>query len=78
MPPLISSLIQVYNAQEFLELALYSIQKQSFRDFYILSVNDVSTDGSLNILETRAASDPRIRILSKPNGGIVSALNHGL
>src|SRR5690606_10889206 len=78
MPPLISCLIPVYNAQEFLEVALDSIQKQSFRDFEILAVNDGSTDGSLNILETRAASDPRIRILSKPNGGIVSALNHGL
>lgn len=78
MSPLISCLIPVYNAQDFLEIALDSIQKQTFRDFEVVVVNDGSTDGSLKILEARAADDPRVRIFSKPNGGIVSALNHGL
>lgn len=78
MIPHISCLIPVYNAERYLELALDSVLSQSFADFEIVAVNDGSTDASLAILQRFAASDPRVKILSKSNGGIVSALNHGL
>jgi glycosyltransferase involved in cell wall biosynthesis len=74
----ISCLIPVYNGERYLELALDSILSQTFADFEIVAVNDGSTDNSLAILERYAAKDSRLKIISKPNGGIVSALNHGL
>jgi glycosyltransferase involved in cell wall biosynthesis len=76
--PVISCLIPIYNGENYLELALDSISKQSFVDFEIIAVNDGSTDRSLELLQDFAARDPRIRIFSKPNGGIVAALNYGL
>ncbi len=76
--PLISCLIPVYNGETYLELALDSILEQTVADFEIVVVNDGSTDRSLDILNAYAARDDRVRVLSKANGGIVSALNHGL
>jgi len=78
MDPTISCLIPVYNGARYLELALDSILAQTFADFEIVAVNDGSTDESLAILEDYAKRDRRLRIVSKPNGGIVSALNIGL
>ena len=78
MPPRISCLIPVFNGERYLELALDSILAQTFADWEIIAVNDGSTDSSLAILERYAAADSRLKIVSKPNGGIVSALNCGL
>lgn len=78
MPPRISCLIPVFNGERFLEPALDSILAQTFADFEIIAVNDGSRDSSLAILERYAAEDSRVKIVSKPNGGIVSALNSGL
>jgi glycosyltransferase involved in cell wall biosynthesis len=44
----------------------------------ILFVNDGSKDKSAEILAELAASDSRVRPVSKPNGGIASARNAGL
>lgn len=78
MPPVISCLIPVFNGERFLRQALASVLAQSFGDFEVVAVNDGSTDNSLSILNEFAARDPRVRIVSRPNGGIVSALNDGL
>ncbi len=76
--PRISCLIPIYNGEAFLEAALDSLITQTFQDFEIIAVDDGSTDKTAAILARYAESEPRLRILSKPNGGIVSALNHGL
>jgi len=77
-PPRISVVMPVYNAARWLPTALDSIVAQTFSDFELIAVNDGSTDGSLGILQTYAARDPRIRIISRPNTGIIGALNDGL
>lgn len=76
--PEISVVIPVYNAAAFLRKALQSIQTQTFRDFEIIAIDDGSTDSSKSILEACAATDPRLKIISRPNTGIVGALNDGL
>ncbi|MEH6717859.1 MAG: glycosyltransferase [Aurantimonas endophytica] len=76
--PTISCLIPVYNGERYLELALDSVLGQSFGDFELVAVDDGSSDSSNAILKRYAATDSRIRIIEKPNGGIVSALNLGL
>ena len=59
-------------------MALDSISAQTVRDFEWIAVDDGSTDESLKILRRHAARDPRLRIISRPNTGIISALNEGL
>lgn len=76
--PRVSWLIPVYNGEAFLREALASVLAQHFTDFEVIVVNDGSTDATRSILSEFARDDARIRILDKPNGGIVSALNAGL
>lgn len=78
MPPRISVLMPVYNAERYLAASLESILSQSMKDFEFVIVNDGSKDGSLNILKSYAEKDSRIRLISRPNTGIVGALNDGL
>jgi len=76
--PKISVLMPVYNAAKYLATSLESIRAQTFGDFEFLAVDDGSTDRSLAILQQFGQKDPRIKILSRPNTGIVGALNDGL
>jgi len=77
-PPRVSVLMPVFNAQTYLAEAMDSILEQTFTDFELVCINDGSTDNSLEILRTYRASDPRVHIISRPNTGIVGALNDGL
>ncbi|HRI88694.1 MAG TPA: glycosyltransferase family 2 protein, partial [Candidatus Hydrogenedentes bacterium] len=76
--PAISVITPVYNNASYLPEALDSILGQTFSDFEFILVNDGSTDNSLEVLETYARRDPRIRISSRENRGYISALNEGL
>jgi len=76
--PQISVVMPVYNGEKYLAEALQSILAQTFRDFECIAVDDGSTDRSLQILQQFAAQEPRIKIVSRPNTGIVGALNDGL
>ena len=76
--PAVSVLMPVYNAERYLAEAVGSILAQTFADFEFLIVDDGSTDGSLAILRRFEASDPRVRLVSRPNTGYVTALNEML
>ncbi len=76
--PTISVVMPVYNAARYLRLAVESIQAQTFKDFELVAVDDGSTDSSRAMLEVMAAADPRLKVFSRPNTGIVGALNDGL
>lgn len=76
--PVVSVVLPVFNAAPYLAAALASVQAQTFADFEIVAVDDGSTDGSAAILDRFAATEPRLRIIRRPNTGIVGALNDGL
>src|SRR5262245_37633648 len=73
--PAISVVLPVYNAARYLKGALASIQTQTITDFEVIAVDDGSQDGSKAILDNFAARDPRIRVLSRPNSGLVVDFN---
>jgi len=77
VPP-ITVVMPVYNCERYVAEAVESILAQTFRDFEVLIIDDGSTDGSRVILERYAERDRRIRLVSRPNTGIVGALNEGL
>ena len=76
--PLISIIMPVYNAEEYLASSIESVLTQSARDFELLLVNDGSKDSSLAICRDYEQRDCRVRVLDKPNGGVSSARNMGL
>lgn len=76
--PAISVVMPVYNCQKYLAESIESILSQTFGDFELIIVDDGSTDQSLPIARRYAKWDERIRIISRPNTGIVGALNDGI
>lgn len=75
--PFFTILMPVYNARRYLGGVLRDLQRQSFSDFEIIAVDDGSTDGSSELLQT--FNDRRMRVISTPeNRGLVAALNAGL
>ncbi len=72
----ISVLMPTHNAMPFLKAAVESILTQSFKDFEFLIVNDGSTDGSKDYLDS--LSDPRIRVIHQTRRGLSAALNIGI
>jgi glycosyltransferase involved in cell wall biosynthesis len=60
-PAKISVLVPVYNGARFLPECLESVLAQDYAPMEILLADDGSTDGSLAVMETYAAKDPRIR-----------------
>lgn len=76
---LVSVVMSVYNAEPYLNEAITSILKQSYRDFEFIIVNDGSTDLSAEIIQRHAARDRRIKLYHmKSNEGAYVSLNYGL
>ena len=70
----ISVLIPVYNAEKYILRLLTSLEKQTFKDFDIILVNDGSTDNSLNILTNYISnSNLDIKIINQKNEGAAGA-----
>ena len=76
--PEISCILPVYNGEGFIAEAIQSVLVQTFEDFELIVVDDGSRDGSPAILQSCADKDSRVKVITKENGGIVSALNAGL
>lgn len=76
--PLVSVVMPVYNASRYLSDAIDSILGQTFEDFELIAIDDGSSDRSLDILKSYERLDSRVHIISRPNTGIVGALNDGI
>lgn len=71
----VSVLLPVYNASRYIAKAVDSILRQTHREFEFLILDDGSRDDSLALLRSFEQRDSRIRVISRPNTGIVGALN---
>jgi len=67
--------MSAFNAAAFLPEAIESVLAQTFEDFEFLIVNDGSTDGSGEIIDSYAAKDSRIMVVHQANLGLVRSLN---
>lgn len=74
----VSIIIPVYNIESFLPRCLDSIVGQTMREIEIITVNDGSTDRSLDILHSYAKKDKRIRVFSQENKGLSVSRNLGI
>jgi len=78
MNPTISVVIPAYNAERYLSAAVESVLSQTFGDFEVILVDDGSADGTLSIAQGLARRDSRLRVISRPNTGLTTALNDGI
>ena len=76
--PLLSIIIPVYQAKNYLGKCIDSIQAQLFSDFELILVDDGSSDGSERICDEYAEKNNRIKVIHQTNQGVSSARNTGL
>ena len=71
----VTVLTPVYNGAAYLADCIKSVLSQDYGDFEYTILNNCSTDGTLEIAESYARKDPRVRV--KTNAAFVSAIeNH--
>ncbi|MFV0555727.1 MAG: glycosyltransferase family 2 protein [Lactovum sp.] len=75
---LISIIVPVYNAENFLQRTVESILNQTYHNLELILINDGSKDRSGEICENLANKDSRVRVFHAKNGGISKAQNKGL
>ncbi len=78
-PPLVSVVIAAYNAEATLEATLASVLAQTHERLQVLVVDDGSTDATAAIVESAAAADPRVVLVTYGgNRGRSTARNTGM
>lgn len=75
---MISVIVPVYKVEKYLRHCVDSILSQTYTDFELLLIDDGSPDGCPQICDEYARLDPRVRVIHKPNGGLISARNVGI
>ena len=78
LAPKVTVILPVYNVEAYVADAVNSILGQGYPNLELIAVNDGATDGSLAILERIAKRDSRLKIHTKPNGGLGAARNTGV
>lgn len=74
----VSVIIPVYNTEDYIGECIESVINSTLRDIEIICVDDGSQDRSLEILNSYAEKDGRIKVIAKENGGPSQARNVAL
>jgi glycosyltransferase involved in cell wall biosynthesis len=74
----VSFILPVFNAETYLEETLASLKAQTFTNWELIAINDGSTDNSEKILRQFSTDEPRARVISRENRGLIETLNQGI
>lgn len=74
----VSIIVPVYNCEDYLKRCMESLINQSLIDIEIITINDGSTDNSLDILREYESIDNRIKVIDKENTGVSDSRNKGI
>lgn len=79
MDNLISIVVPVYNAEQYIEKTIEMVLAQTYVKWELLLVDDCSTDGSIDKIKRYCEKDKRIRLCAKEkNEGAAKARNTGV
>lgn len=73
--PLVSIYVPAYNCEKTIKRCVDSALNQTVTDLQVCICDDGSTDGTLSLIQKLYGTNPRVKIISKENGGIASASN---
>lgn len=73
--PLVSTIITVYNGENYLSEAIQSVINQDYPHIDIIIIDDGSTDGSRGVAQQFG---PPVQYYYQNNTGIAAAKNHGI
>lgn len=71
--PTVSVLLPCRDAEAFLPACIATLERQTFRDFEVVAVDDGSRDGTRRVLERWARRDARVRVLGGTGEGPAGA-----
>lgn len=74
---LYSVVVPIYGVEKYLNRCVDSLISQTYGNIEIILVDDGAKDNSPKICDDYAARDPRVKVLHKENGGLVSARKAG-
>lgn len=74
----ISIIVPCYNIAPYIETCVLSILQQTYTNIEVMLVDDGSTDGTAEILDSLAMQDERIRVIHQQNSGVTNARFAGL
>jgi len=75
--PLVSVVMPVYNVEQYIEQAVWSVLDQTYGNFELIIVDDESPDNSIELIKQKY-TDVRIRIIRQKNSGLAGARNTGI
>ncbi len=73
-----SVIVPIYGVEAYLGQCIESLIAQTYRNIEMILVDDGSPDACPEICDSYARSDRRIKVIHRPNGGLVSARKAGL
>lgn len=76
--PLVSIIIPVFNASEFLEPCIESVLRQTYANLEVIVIDDGSEDGSKDLIREYTQKDGRIVAVFQKNAGASAARNIGI
>lgn len=74
----VSIIVPVYNVEKYIEKCILSLEKQTYKNYEIILVDDGSTDFSGKLCDEAANKNSNIRVVHKENGGLSDARNVGI
>lgn len=75
---LVSIIVPVYNAHEYIDKCVNSLLDQTIKDIEIILIDDGSTDDSLAKCQQLALKDSRVQVFTQPNSGVSATRNRGI
>ena len=78
MKPLVSIIVPIFNASDYLSICVESIINQSYKNIEIFLIDDGSNDDSYNLCKKYAGCDSRVMALHHENRGVSYTRNRGI
>ncbi|ALZ64655.1 Putative teichuronic acid biosynthesis glycosyltransferase TuaG (plasmid) [Bacillus cereus] len=77
--PLVSIVTPSYNASSFIKETIQSVQSQTYKNWEMIIIDDVSKDNTCELIKEEIKKDNRIRLIElQENGGPAIARNTGI
>jgi len=76
--PKVSIIVPAFNEEVNATRTVDYLLKSNYSDFEVIFVDDGSKDDTYKIVKTAFENNPKVRVLTKTNGGKAAALNFGI